>query len=520
MPIRMVEDDPGGNRNSGNNPRRRRSNGGTRGGILGKLLPVLIPFILKRPKLLIIGIIIFGVVYFMRGGCTKDATSGNNAFNQGFSTGGTFDQKIYDEAYVYEPLADNRKNPLPEKISLEKYCPPRLNQGRQGSCVAWASAYAARTILESQRSGKNPKDVAFSPAYLYNQIKLPNCQGSYITRAMDKMLNQGLVLFNHFAYDEADCSRQPGNDLKTMASNFKIHGFNRLTDKEDSYTANMLAIKQNLSQGSPVVIGMMVGGTFMRAMQGKKVWHPTQSDYGMRGFGGHAMCVIGYDDYLEGGSFQIMNSWGEEWGEKGLGWVRYTDFKHFNKEAYGLFPMGNSNIRKQTKFSVDFGLVNQSTKRSIPLKSMGKGYFETRKPIRKGDKFKIAFTNNVACYTYVFGQDTDGSSYVLFPYTKKHSPYCGITGTRLFPRDFSMQADNIGSKDYMAILIAKDPIDFQVLNQKINTHKKGDYTAKIRTALAGQIYEDVYFKPGDNISFQSDAGNKNMILMVLGISKQ
>ena len=54
---------------------------------------------------------------------------------------------------------------------------------------------------------------------------------------------------------------------------------------------------------------------------------------------------------------------------------------------------------------------------------------------------------------YLFGEETDGSSYVLFPYTEKHSPYCGITGTRLFPSDHSLEADDVGTVDVMAVVV-------------------------------------------------------------------
>lgn len=76
-------------------------------------------------------------------------------------------------------------------------------------------------------------------------------------------------------------------------------------------------------------------------------------------------------------------------------------------------------------------------------------------------KFKLEVTNNIECYTYILGQETDGSSYVLFPYTPKHSPYCGITGTRVFPKDYSMQADNIGNKDFVAIIVTKKPVNLK-----------------------------------------------------------
>ena len=90
---------------------------------------------------------------------------------------------------------------------------------------------------------------------------------------------------------------------------------------------------------APVVIGAMVGGSFMQGMMGQKVWHPTASDRNQVGFGGHAMCVIGYNDRVEGGAFEIMNSWGPEWGQNGLAFIRYGDFKEFVREAYGIDPL-------------------------------------------------------------------------------------------------------------------------------------------------------------------------------------
>jgi C1A family cysteine protease len=83
---------------------------------------------------------------------------------------------------------------------------------------------------------------------------------------------------------------------------------------------------------------MMVGGSFMQEMKDRELWIPTNDDYNMMGFG-TMQCVIGYDDRKEGGAFQIMNSWGKDWGVNGIGWVLYKDFKHFVREAYGLDPM-------------------------------------------------------------------------------------------------------------------------------------------------------------------------------------
>jgi hypothetical protein len=36
---------------------------------------------------------------------------------------------------------------------------------------------------------------------------------------------------------------------------------------------------------------------------------------------GHALLLIGWDD--DKGAWLVKNSWGEEWGEKGFGWIKY-----------------------------------------------------------------------------------------------------------------------------------------------------------------------------------------------------
>lgn len=541
MPIRMVPDKNKGSRRS--QPRRRTSTnrqrsggggfpGGGGGGGLGSIIGMVLPMLTRNPKILIIVVIVGIAGYFFMGGCEGNTVPGDQSNNGGisslFSTGGEFDQDIYDDAEIFEPLADNKKNPLPEKVDLGEYCPTPGNQGQQGSCVAWASAYGARTILEAQRTGKTPNSVRFSPSYLYNQIAIPNsnCQGSYIQWAMEKMHKQGAAKYNEFPYNPKSCSKTPDAQLKRKASDFKIRGFQRLTVENKGKMHEMLAMKQNLAKGSPIIIGMMVGGSFMQSMSGKEVWIPTSSDYDQRGFGGHAMCVVGYDDYKEGGAFKIMNSWGTGWGKGGFAWVRYSDFKAFNREAYGLYPMGNADHVRQSQFEGSFGLENVEGKRNIPIRMMDKFYFETTSTLKGGDdgtKFKIEFTNNIECYTYVLSKETDGSSKVLFPYDDKHSPYCGITGTRVFPRDYSMQPDEIGNKDEFAIVITKQPVDFDVLNAQINKSNEQYFEAKIEDGLRAmnlRVQEDVQFKQsGSLINYKSQASDDGAIIMVIGVDK-
>lgn len=512
MPIRIRKDK--GFDDGGENRRRRPSNNGGGGSGIGRsLLPMLIGFLIKKPKLILPAILIGGIYFFFVKGCDSNSGGGGvtDIVQNLLSKGATLDEKVYDKAEVFEPLANTSKNTLPEQVSLAQYCPPRQNQGRQGSCVGWASSYAARSILHNRATGEKK---TFSPSFVYNQIALTDCQGSYLLNAMKTMHTKGDVFIQDFPYTDQTCGKEPNSSDFRKASQYKIKGYNRLSKGGNNYKVDMLAMKQNLAQGAPVVIGMMVGGSFMQGMSGKKVWEPSNSDYNMRGFGGHAMCVIGYDDFLKGGSFQIMNSWGPEWGENGIAWVTYRDFEHFTKEAYGLYPMGNAKA-EAARFEVEFGIVMNKGKKVMPLKKVGQNYFESVRPMQKDQDFKIEVTNSVECYTYVFGQETDGSSYVLFPYTQKHSPYCGITGTRFFPKDHSFYSDGTAVKSFMAVVVTKSPIDYTALNKKISS-ATGSYAQKVQSALGAMAHKNVKFYEGGNVKFSCEAKSNEAVGVVIG----
>jgi hypothetical protein len=519
MPVRMTDDpDYNGNQDDNSGRRERPNIGGGGNNPLIYFLPQLLGILFRYPKIGIPLLLLGGAFFYFKGCGGSEITP---RASSSYATGASMKQEVYDEAQVYEPLADNIKNPLPDVASLLPYAPKRLNQGQQGSCVAWASSYACRTILHSQLTGQNPTQAAFSPSYLYNQIKLEGCQGAYIKTAMEALTNNGNLPMSQFPYTDESCNKVPNSSEIAAGQKYKIRGFNRLSKDGEDYRVNMLAIKQNIAAGNPVVIGMQVGGSFMQNMMGKDVWIPNDADYDMRGFGGHAMCVIGYDDFKNGGAFQIMNSWGEEWGSNGVAYVRYKDFDHFVVEAYGVNSLGKAAVESPDRFKVELGLVDNKTKQNVALKLKEGNVFQTVNPMKVGDRFKVEFTNTLDCYTYIFGMEKDGSSYVLFPYTKKHSPYCGITGTRVFPKDKSLELDNIGNKDYIAIVVTKTPLDYNAFNNKILSFKGKSYKDMVNGALADASITGIEFKAnGENIGFETALNGKSAAAMIVEIDKR
>lgn len=529
MPIRMTDDPQDPNQNDynddqgGGGGKRPGFPGGGGGGGLISLLPMLLG-LFKGKGIFVLLLLAAGAYFFLnKGGCNvADIVS---KFSQ---SGYNFNPAEFNKASVYEGLEDDKgKNPLPEAVSLLRFAPQRGNQGQQGSCVAWSSAYAARTVLEAASTGISPDQIKFSPSFMYNQIGLDGCQGSYIQRAMDQMTKQGALPLDQFPYSDQDCTRQPDGGQVQQASRYKIHGFTRLTNGDNVNSINVRALKEHLAKDAPVVIGMMVGQSFMQDMMGRELWQPQGMDASQVGMGGHAMCVIGYDDRKFGGAFQIMNSWGPEWGKDGVGWVRYGDFKTYVREAYGVDPLPKRGAVANIPLECTIGLVNNATKQNIQLRSVGGNEFQTVSPIKVGTRFKMEVKNATECYIYIFGQETDGKSFVLFPYLKqgetvsKHSPYCGITGYRLFPKSQSLEADSLGDKDYIAIVTSKDELDYNSLNNAISSSSQPTFAGKVNAALQSILIRSASFSAGANgsIYFKVNANDNKAVATVVAFDK-
>jgi len=522
----MTDDpvDPNQQNDDGGGGGGRRPNLPGGGGGLMSLLPMLMG-LFKGKGIFLLLILGAGVFFLFRSGNCNVADVVKRFSSSGYS----FDKNEFNKASVYEGLEDDAsKNPLPEAVSLLKYAPNRSNQGQQGSCVAWSCAYASQTILTAAATGADPNQIVFSPSYLYNQIRLEGCQGSYLQRAMEAMQKNGGVPLSQYPYNDQDCEKEPSSSDVQAGRQNVIHGFTRITNGDNINEISVRGIKEHLAKNAPVAIGMMVGQSFMQDMMGQELWRPQGADESQMGMGGHAMSVIGYDDSKFGGAFQIMNSWGPEWGKNGVAWIRYGDFKTYVREAYGIDPLPKRSKVANIPLECKIGLVNNEGGQRIPLRVGAGNMFQTVSPIKIGTRFKMSIENATECYIYIFGRDTNNTSFVLFPYLKqgetvsKHSPYCGITGYRLFPKAQSFEADNIGNSDQIAIVVSKDELDYTALNQAITNSSRPDYTGKVNQALQSILIGSARFTNTNDgtIYFKVDANSNKAVACVVAIDKQ
>jgi hypothetical protein len=209
---------------------------------------------------------------------------------------------------------------LPTSYSLEKFAPPVLSQGNLSSCTAWSSAYCGLTIVKRMENGSLSND-AFNPLNLYNRLKAVTSEdpchagGCYVSDALNMLEDHGCAKFG-------DMSNTCGYTSASKYYSDKLYGFEELGVTADN-------IKTALTKNSPVVFVIQYyndsWGEEKNHING--VWN---GNYG-NADGYHAMCIIGYDDNVGGGAFQVQNSWGDDWGQNGHFWIRYKDISHIDQ---------------------------------------------------------------------------------------------------------------------------------------------------------------------------------------------
>ncbi|KAB2872484.1 MAG: C1 family peptidase [Bacteroidales bacterium] len=231
------------------------------------------------------------------------------------------------------PASDYAKLPLAKVPDVEVKAtvldlnvPPVGNQGGEGSCVAWGTTYAARSInwQASHPATWSQSVNIFSPEYVYNQIKVrrPCSSGSYVIRGLDLLVAQGVCTWTSMPYTDVSCTLLPTTAQKTEAALYKISGYGTVTRTTD-------VIKSFLAAGKPVIVAGPVNNAYMSLVSGAVL-----TTFDGSSLGGHCYCVVGYDDNK--GAFKFMNSWGTSWATGGFGYIAYGYETAWWTEAYAI----------------------------------------------------------------------------------------------------------------------------------------------------------------------------------------
>ncbi len=187
--------------------------------------------------------------------------------------------------------------PLPERIDHSSKMMPVRNQGQEGTCVAFAAA----AFKEFQE-----QEGYLSPRFLYDRIGMPT-GGAYPREALRTLTNMGVCPESCQQYI-ANLKISPCTNALDLAKPNKIKGYARL------YTID--EIRRSLVENGPFLASFEITDSWLSTKDGV-----VKTEGEVRG--GHAICIVGFDNTKQ--MLKFRNSWGEGWGDRGYGYISYSD---------------------------------------------------------------------------------------------------------------------------------------------------------------------------------------------------
>lgn len=236
---------------------------------------------------------------------------------------------------------------LPELVDLSSRFPKPGNQGRLGSCTAWAVGYAARSYYESVRNGYVVgKNGIPSPAYIYSAL-VPGCTGGTGIAHVMALLKTGSPSISEMPYSDRRCETVTDEYKREISRSgkLKIEGYRGIAaGSGNDFLSLSFAppddlpdlFKAELARGNPVVTSVQTDPAF-HELRGRNVWErktPADKD----GDGWHAITLVGYNE--RGQYFKFINSWGTRWGDQGYGRLSYQTIVDHRQAGFVMSVSG------------------------------------------------------------------------------------------------------------------------------------------------------------------------------------
>jgi C1A family cysteine protease len=213
--------------------------------------------------------------------------------------------------------------PVPARVDYTSRMTPVRDQGDEGTCVAFASVVG---VKEYEDTKEYKRSIALSPRYVYSLCKKydgsPDEEGTYPRVAMKVLMKYGVcpeALWPYRPYQTDD--HKKGADTKAKV--YRITAYARLGSVQE--------MKRSLVVNGPFLAGVRVYESWFTPGVKKTGLIPMPAK-GEEMVGGHAICIVGYDDQQM--RFKFKNSWSSAWARKGYGLVPYAYMQRFCSDAW------------------------------------------------------------------------------------------------------------------------------------------------------------------------------------------
>ena len=310
---------------------------------------------------------------------------------------------------------------IPSSYSFENYVPSVVEQ-QGGTCVGYAMLYYGLSTMYNIEFGiTSPKAKlahAFDPYFIYsiiNNNKENPCDiGLNMTEATNALQSLGAkkLLYPPFLGCGTSWTRPELLNVLDYTLPYAINDFLSI----DMNQSNLIKLaKGALYDGIPIISGFILtesfnqkSSSFPNGVDNSGLWDPNQFE---ESIGGHAMTLVGYDDYKYGGAFRVVNSWGTDYGDNGYLWVKYSDWLTYAEESY-IIELNQNLVNNSIDYSLyedeyvrfdkNYGSYEGQTSSLYSLDGFGILYY------KEDDTFYIGKYNQNEMDGYFLYVDSDG----------------------------------------------------------------------------------------------------------------
>ena len=230
-----------------------------------------------------------------------------------------FDWDSYQKDYAPKanPVRLPRQGLLKGAADLRADLPPVYDQGKLGSCTAFAVAKGMRETLQHQQHTRLQPLSALLQYYetrasipLIGWLLVKQDCGGTISGAVGVLAKTGAAPEELWPYDIAKFAEKAPAAAYAACPEFKFKSTKQLAGLED--------VKATLAKGRTVAFGFKVYESFKKIGADGVMPVPAASE---KLLGGHAVLAVGYDDAKK--ALIVRNSWSTKWGDKGYFYMPY-----------------------------------------------------------------------------------------------------------------------------------------------------------------------------------------------------
>jgi hypothetical protein len=266
-----------------------------------------------------------------------------------FSFGGVPSPTDYRDIGLAQALGEPKNLPLSYFVDTHEL--PVWHQRKLGSCVGHAfGKYKQKVDQEDTQQIKS-----LSPRYLYAMAKAQDIvqgEGTY-PRLVAKILKDYGCATEEFVpndskltHEEYVFNRDIRNIPQTGAEQAKIKSYAFVDITEEG-------LKQAIIEGKGCALLVQVGKEWYTDKRGNSTWDkkkilPLRAPKEV--ISGHEIYLTGY----EGDRFYFMNSWSEDWGDNGVGYFDWYEYKNHIIEGITIVDIPDHLIEEVKKLPASF----------------------------------------------------------------------------------------------------------------------------------------------------------------------